>query len=182
MKYRRELTPNIKFQPDRIFVRNDLFEQVIKSCKATNVEFLMFKEKLGKCPSEENYYEEEIIKIQDDIKETNEEPTEVIGNVSNEKSPKKLTKELIEESDEESISKSFEESDEELDEMFKELTKIKSPHKDNDKNKFKKVLTAIDNNGFNHKNKIDKLRFNDINIKKIILRIIQLVKQMLKRK
>ena len=29
-KYRRELTPNIKFQPDRIFVRNDLFEQVIK--------------------------------------------------------------------------------------------------------------------------------------------------------
>ena len=106
----------------------------------------------------------------------------MIGNVSNEKSPKKLTKELIEESDEESISKSFEESDEELDEMFKELTKIKSPHKDNDKNKFKKVLTAIDNNGFNHKNKIDKLRFNDINIKKIILRIIQLVKQMLKRK
>ena len=33
LKYRRELTPNIKFQVDRIFVRNDLFEQVIKSCK-----------------------------------------------------------------------------------------------------------------------------------------------------
>ena len=37
LKYRRELTPNIKFQADGIFVRNDLFEQVIKSCKATNV-------------------------------------------------------------------------------------------------------------------------------------------------
>ena len=38
LKYRRELTPNIMFQADRIFVRNDLFEQVIKSCKATNAE------------------------------------------------------------------------------------------------------------------------------------------------
>ena len=41
LKYRRELTPNIKFQADRIFVRNDLFEQVIKSFKATNTENLM---------------------------------------------------------------------------------------------------------------------------------------------
>ena len=46
LKYRRELTPNIKFQPDRIFIRNDLFEQIIKGCKATNVEFTMLKEKL----------------------------------------------------------------------------------------------------------------------------------------
>ena len=47
LKYRRKLTPNIKFQGDGIFVRNDLFEQVIKSCKATNAKFLMLKEKLG---------------------------------------------------------------------------------------------------------------------------------------
>ena len=53
LKYRRELTPNIKSQPDRIFVRNDLFEQIIKSCKATNAEFTMLKEKLGICPYEE---------------------------------------------------------------------------------------------------------------------------------
>ena len=33
LKYRRELTPNIKFQADKIFVRNDLFEQVIEYCK-----------------------------------------------------------------------------------------------------------------------------------------------------
>ena len=78
LKYERELTPNIKFQADRIFVRNDLFEQVIKSCKATNAEFLMFKEKLGICLYEENYFEEEIIKIQDYIEESDKEPIEVI--------------------------------------------------------------------------------------------------------
>ena len=107
LKYRRELTPNIKFQADRIFVRNDLFEQVIKSCKATNTEFLMFKEKLGICIYEENYYEEEIIQIQNDIEETDKESIEVIDKLSNEKSTKKstkkLTKELIEESDKEPI-------------------------------------------------------------------------------
>ena len=37
LKYRRELTPNIKFQADRIFVRNYLFEKIFKSCKATNI-------------------------------------------------------------------------------------------------------------------------------------------------
>ena len=36
LKYRRELTSNSKFQADRIVVINYLFEQVIKSCKATN--------------------------------------------------------------------------------------------------------------------------------------------------
>ena len=47
---------------------------------------------------------------------------------------------------------------------------MKSPNKDKnttdwyDKNKFKKILTAIDNNDFNHKNKIGKLRFNDNNL------------------
>ena len=46
-KYRKELTPNITFQPNKIFVRNDLFEKIIKSCKATNLEFLKRKEKLG---------------------------------------------------------------------------------------------------------------------------------------
>ena len=32
-----------------------------------------------------------------------------------------------------------------------------------DKNKFRKILTTTDNNKFNHKNKIGKLKFNDIN-------------------
>ena len=86
MKYRRELTPDIKLQADKIFVRNDLFEQVIKSCKATNIEFAMFKEKLGICLYEENYYEEEIIKIQD------KEPIKEITKVSTKKSTKNQRK------------------------------------------------------------------------------------------
>ena len=64
MKYKKELTPNINFQSDRMFVRNDLFEKIIKSCKTTNVEFTMLKEKLGICLYEENYNEEEIKKNQ----------------------------------------------------------------------------------------------------------------------
>ena len=101
------MTPNIQSQPDRIFVRNDLFEEIIKSCKATNVEFLMFKEKLGWCHHEGICNEKEFIlmsKIQDDIEEI--------------KISKKSDEELIEESDEELI----EESDE-------ELIEIKSPKK-----------------------------------------------------
>ena len=47
LKYRREITPDIKVQADKIFVRYDLFEQVIKSCKATNKEFLMLKKNLA---------------------------------------------------------------------------------------------------------------------------------------
>ena len=72
LKYRRELTPNIKFQADRIFVRNDLFEHVIKSCKATNTEFLMLKEKLGLCPYEVICNEQDFTlmsEIQDDFEE-----------------------------------------------------------------------------------------------------------------
>ena len=126
LKYRRELTPNIKFQADRIFVRNDLFEKIIKSCKATNIEFLMLKEKLGICLYEENYYEEEIIKIQDDIEETDKEPIEVIGKVSNEKSTKNFTKELIEESGNKSDNESDKESDNESDKESNKVSVNKS--------------------------------------------------------
>ena len=45
IKYKIEITPDIKFQTDRIFIRNDLFEQIIKSCKATNKEFFNFFKK-----------------------------------------------------------------------------------------------------------------------------------------
>ena len=109
----------IKFQPDRIFIRKDLFERII-------------------------------IKIQDDIEETEKEATK--------KLIKELSKELSKESDKE--------SDEQADE---ELIEIISPKNDEsttdwyDKNKFNKILTTIDSNKFNHKNKIGKLKFNDIN-------------------
>ena len=45
----KELTPNFTFQANKIFVRNDLFAKIIKSCKATNLEFLKLKEKLRFC-------------------------------------------------------------------------------------------------------------------------------------
>ena len=60
-KYRRELTPNITFQPNKIFVRNDLFGKIIKSCKATNLEFLKLKEKLALCLYEDICDEKEFI-------------------------------------------------------------------------------------------------------------------------
>ena len=103
MKHRRELTPNLRFLADKIFVRNYLFEQVIKSCKATNAEFIMLKEKHDICLYEENYYEEGIIKIQD------EEPIKEIVKVSTKKSTNKSTKALIDESDSESINESINE-------------------------------------------------------------------------
>ena len=60
-KYRRQLKPNLTFQPNKIFVRNDLFEKVIKSCKATNLKFLKLIEKLGLCLYEDICDEKEFI-------------------------------------------------------------------------------------------------------------------------
>ena len=46
-KYRQELTPNAEYQPCRVFVRNDLVERNIKSCRKSSKKFLEFKKKLG---------------------------------------------------------------------------------------------------------------------------------------
>ena len=110
----------------------------------------MLKEKLGICPYEENYYEEEIIKIKDDIDETDKEST------------KKLTKESDKESDRESDKESDKESDEELIEIISPKNN-ESTTDWYDQHKFNKMLTTIDSNNFNHKNKIGKLKFKDIN-------------------
>ena len=66
-KYRKELTPNITFQSNKIFVRNNLFEKIIKSCKATNLEFLKLKEKLGLCLYEDICNEQELISMSKEI-------------------------------------------------------------------------------------------------------------------
>ena len=113
----------------------------------------MLKEKLGICPYEENYYEEEIIKI------NIEESFNKLLDESDDELIKELNKELNKESDKESDKETSDE----------ELIEIINPKKDEDttdwydKNKFKKILTTIDSNNFNHKNKIGKLKFNDIN-------------------
>ena len=60
-------------------------------------------------------------------------------------------------------------SKEQEEEFFKDLEEIRNPNNNKstthwyDKNKFNKILTIIDNTGFNHKNKIGILKFNDIN-------------------
>ena len=165
LKYRREITPDIKLQTDRIFVRNDLFEQVIKSCKAANIEFTMLKEKLGICLYEENYYTEEIIQIQDN---TEKPSIKVINKVSTKKSTKKLTREvdnksievidkvLINEPDNKSINESDNKSINELNHksINKEVNSNTTSWYDTDT--FNKILATIDNNNFNHKNKIRK--------------------------
>ena len=139
----------------------------------------MLNEKLGICLYEENYYKEESIQIQD------EEPIEEISKVSNKKSTKKLIeesdnesykesdnesdnelyKESYKESDNESIEKIKKESEEEFVEDLKEPFSLNNKSTTNwyDKNKFNKILTTIDNNNFNHKNKTGKFKFNDIN-------------------
>ena len=60
-----------------------------------------------------------------------------------------------------------------------EPKEIKSPNW-LDKNKFKEILTIIDSNKFGHKNKIGELKLT-LKTWLIILEIIQLVKQMLKK-
>ena len=66
-KYRKELTPNITFQPNKIFVISNLFEKIIKNCKATNLEFLKLKEKLGLCLYEDICDEKDFIFMSEKI-------------------------------------------------------------------------------------------------------------------
>ena len=66
-KHRKELTPNIKFWPNKIFVSTDLFEKIIKICKATNLEFLKLKEKLGLCLCEDICDEQEFISMSEKV-------------------------------------------------------------------------------------------------------------------
>ena len=49
-KYRQELTPNAEYQQCRVFVRNDLVERKIKSCRKSSKRFLEFKKELGLDP------------------------------------------------------------------------------------------------------------------------------------
>ena len=50
-----------------------------------------------------------------------------------------------------------------------------------DTDKFNKILATIDNSDFNHKNKIGKLKFMKLTTWSIVLKVILLVKQMLKK-
>ena len=88
-KYRKKLTPSITFQPNKLFVRNDLFEKIIKSYKATNLELLKLKEKLRLCLYEDICDEQELISMSE--KNFKEENTIIQYDVEN--------KQLIEENE-----------------------------------------------------------------------------------
>ena len=60
-KYRQELTPNAEYQWCRVFVRNDLVERKIKSCRKSSKRFLEFKKKLGLDPNVVTCDEQDII-------------------------------------------------------------------------------------------------------------------------
>ena len=60
-KYRQELTPNAEYQRCRVFVRNDLVERKIKSCRKSSKRFLEFKKKLGLDPNLVTCDEQDII-------------------------------------------------------------------------------------------------------------------------
>ena len=162
LKYRKELTPDIQFQPDRIFTTNDLFEKIIKSCKASNAEFLMLREKFDLCPYEVICDEKEFIlmpEIQNDAKALKKENKESIKIKNSDKSTNESIK--IKRSDK---SIKIESSDKLTDESIE----IKSPNNDEnttdwyDKDKFEKILTIVDSDIFNYKNKIGKFKYSDI--------------------
>ena len=136
------MTPNITFQPNKIFVRNNLFEKVIKSCKATNLEFLKLKEKLGLCLYKDIYDEKQFIlmseksfiqhdvenkQLKEENKKLNENDNENENENENEKFKKKKVKDL------------------DIQKLIEEPKEIKSPNWI-DKNKFKEILTIIDSN------------------------------------
>ena len=200
-KYRKELTPNITFQPNKIFVRNDLFEKIIKSCKATNLEFLKLKEKLGLClyedicdeqefisMSEEIFKEEKIFTQHDVENKQLKEENEKLRKEENEKLRKEENEKLRKEN--EQLRKNNVVKDAEIKESIEKPKEIKSLEEDKnatdsypnwfDKNKFKNILAIIDCNTFSYRHEIGEFKYIDIK-DLIILEIMQLVKHLLKK-
>ena len=175
LKYRKELTQDIQFQPDRIFTRNDLFQKIIKNYKESNAEFLILREKLGLCPYEVICDEKEFILmpgIQNDAKASKKENTESMKIKNSYKSSnesikiKRSDKSIEIESSDKLTDKSIE--IESSDESTDESIEIKSPNNDEnttdwyDKDKFEKILAIVDSDIFNYNNEIEKLKYSDI--------------------
>ena len=128
--------------------------------------------KLGICIYEENYYTEEIIQIQIN---TEEQSIKVINNKSDNKSTEKTTKNLTKEVDNKSIEVINKVLINEPDNKSVNKPDNKSINKPDNKevnsnisswydtDKFNKIPATIDNDNFNHKNKVGKLKFSDIN-------------------
>ena len=147
--------------------RNDLFEKIIKSCKATNLEYLKLKEKLGLCLYEVICDEQEFISTSEEIFQG--EKNFAQHNLEN-KQLKEENEQLRKEN--EQLRKNNVVKDAEIKESIEKPKEIKSPEEDKnttdsypnwfDKNKFKNILAIIDSNKFNYKNKIGEFKYTDI--------------------
>ena len=172
-KYRRELTPNITFQPNKLFVRNDLFEKIIKSSEATNLESLKLKEKLVLCLYEDICDENEFILMSEEsfiqhdvenkpLKEENKKLNENKNEKLETRNQKLKTRNVKLETRNEKLEMTNENKQFEKNKIIKEEPKeIKSPNWI-DKNKFKEILAIIDSSKFNYKNKIGQFKYIDI--------------------
>ena len=119
-------------------------KKIITSCKATNLEFLKLKEKLGLCIYEEICDEKEFILIS--------EKNFIQHDVENEK--------LIKEN--EKVEMRNENKQFKKNKIIKEeLKEIKSSNWF-DKNKFKDTLAIIDSNEFSYTNKIGEFKYDNI--------------------
>ena len=158
-----------------------MFEEIIKSFKATNLEFLKLKEKLGLCFYEAICDEQELISMSEEIfkedkiftqhnvenKQLKEE-SEKLRKEESEKLRKEENEKLRNENENEQLRKSNAVKDAEI----KESIEIKSLEEDKnttdyypnwfDKNKFEKFLAIIDSNKFNYKNKMGEFKYIDI--------------------
>ena len=160
-KYRKELAPNITFQTNKIFVRNDSFEKIIKSCKATNLEFLKLKEKLVLCLYEDICNEKELISMSEEI--FKEEKVFIQPDVENKQLKEEIEKLRKEESERSRNENGQLKNNAVKDATIKELIKIKSLEEDKnatnfpnwfDKNKLKNISAIINSNTFNYRHKI----------------------------
>ena len=149
-------------------------KKIIKSCQATNLEFLKLKEKLGLCLYEEICNKQELISMSEKI--FKEEKVFIQHDVENKQLKKKREKLRKEESEklrkEEGENEQLRKNNVVKDATIKESIKIKNPEEDKnatdpypnwfDKNKFKRVLAIIDSNTFNYRHKIGELRYTEI--------------------
>ena len=167
-KYRKELRSNITFQPNKIFVKYNLFEKIIKSCKTTNLQLLKLKEKLGLCLYEVICDKQDLISMSEEI--FKEENIFTQHNVEN-KQLRKQNEELRKENDQ------LRKNNVVKDVTIKETIEIKSPEEEKnstdnypncfDRNKFEKII--VDSSKFNYKNKMGE--FKDTGIKDLVKNI-----------
>ena len=168
-----------------MFVRNDSFEKIIKSCKASNLEFLKLKEKLGLRLYEDICDEQEFILMSENIfKEEKSFTQHDVENKQLKEESEKLRKEKKWEIKKRNWAikkrkkpiKKITVKYAEIKESIEKPKEIKSPQEDKnmtdsylnwfDKNKFKTILAILDSDKFGCRDKIGEFKY--INFKDLV--------------